>query len=75
VTRERPQQTHSAKTHLTTLVLARGYRNFDVIGPFITRQDIQHYVVTIYAGDNAALHTLRGTFEELREQIAAVPRR
>ncbi len=73
MTQGRLELASSARTYLTMLVLERGYRGFDVLGPFTGRLQSGQYVVTIYDGDNVALHMLRGTVEELRDQITALP--
>ncbi len=71
---DRTNQPLTAANHLTGLLYDKGYRKVGVLGPLHGASRAPDYVVTIYGRGGTVLRTLRGTFEALQEQIAALPK-
>ena len=63
----------SAKPFLEGQIAAKGYPSADVFGPFDGPDGRVEYAVTVAAGEAPPL-TARGTFDELRARVDALPR-
>jgi hypothetical protein len=59
---------------LSAALTARGYRDNAVLGPFDSPRGPE-FAVTIHARRGEPTRTMRGTFEDLRAAIDALPRR
>lgn len=67
---------HLAREQQRAQIEGRGYGDFSLLGPVDGREVTPEYTVTLFGPEGRALGaTFRGTFLELREAIAALPKR